>query len=293
MSSDARSRRRSHGQRLRVSPLPPQLVRPRPVQFETPSSYLGRICAANVIDVNYIERLAARRRSATRRANELGHLIEELGGPAPEHFEQEFRRAGQWAGTPYRQAHAFSPKLPGRPACSHCAAGDRAITFDHRDFMVCRRHSRWLDPHHADDQQDVGAAALKADRRLRQLAAAGLVPVNVYDRVGDLLRAHLMGIAKQPPGPTASRHSLLQFPCHVRLVELLANYLRIRCPQDMPLRDWHRRPEEARFRGHMRPQLVGLNLGQQGERDINPLLEGLLDVAMTALSDRTDYAVGF
>ncbi|WP_460836091.1 hypothetical protein, partial [Nocardioides hungaricus] len=55
-----------------VSALPPQLVRPRPVQFETPNSYLGRICAANVIDVEYIERLAARRRSATRRADELG-----------------------------------------------------------------------------------------------------------------------------------------------------------------------------------------------------------------------------
>lgn len=43
----------------------------------------------------------------------------------------------------------------------------------------------------------------------------------------------------------------------------------------------------------MRPRLMALNLAQDRERDVNRLLEGLLDVAMLALSDRTDVAVGF
>lgn len=277
-----------------VQPLPRQLIRPGPLQFETPNSYLARVCAANVIDGEYIERLAARRRSSTRRPDELGYLIEELGGPAPEHFEQEFQRAGRWAGTSYRQAHAFSPNLPGRPACSRCDAGERARTFDHRRFMICRRHRRWLDPHSVEGQQDVGPDELEVDRRLRQLAAAGLVSVNVYDRVGDHLRAHLTGSAKRPPTTlTRPNQSLLQFSRQLRLVELLAGYLQARSPEDMQLRDWHRRPEEACFRGYMRPRLTALNLTPDRERDVNPLLEGLLDIAMLALSDRADYAVGF
>lgn len=277
-----------------VDRLPRQLVRPRPIQFETPKSYLARICAANVIDVGYIERLAARRRSSTHRADELGHAIAELGGPPPEHFEQEFQRAGRWAGTSYRLAHAFSSTLPGRPACSHCVAGGRAITFDHRDFMVCPRHRRWLDVHALQDQQDAGLADLTADRRLRKLAAAGLVRVNVYDRIGDHLRAHLTGTVKRRPrDATGSNQSMLQFPRQVDLVELLAGYLRARSPDERPLGDWHRRPEEARFRRYMRPRLIALNVAQDRDRDVNPLLEGLLDVAMVALSDRVDIAVGF
>lgn len=277
-----------------VEPLPRQLVRPRPVQFEAPNSYLARVCAANVIDVEYIERLANRRRALTRRPDELGHLIQELGGPVPDHFQQEFQRAGQWAGTSHRQAHAFSPKLPGRPACIRCAAGERALTFDHRHFMVCRRHRRWLGLRDHEDQQAAGPEVLEADRRLRQLARTGSVPVNAYDRVGDLLRTHLTGTAKWV-APTSSGLSqlLVQFPRQVRLLELLTRYLQIRCPDDMPLHDWHRRPEEARFRRYIRPRLIALNLTQDGEGDVNPLLEGLVEVALSTLSDRTDYAVGF
>ena len=129
-----------------VEPLPRQLVRPRPIQLETPGSYLTRICAANVIDVKYIERLAIRRRTITRRGDELGYIIEELGGPARNHFQQEFQRAGGWPKRWLREAHAFTPNTPRRQACSHCSAGEPAFTFYHRKFMVCRKHGLGLAP---------------------------------------------------------------------------------------------------------------------------------------------------
>jgi hypothetical protein len=148
-----------------VEPLTRQLVRPRPLQFETPSSYLTRICAANVVDAAYIERVAKRRRTVTRPADELGYLIEELGGPSRDHFQREFRRAGGWPGTWQRQAHAFSPNSPGRQACSHCSAGEPATTFYHREFMICPKHHRWLGAYAYEPQQPAGPTVMGADRR--------------------------------------------------------------------------------------------------------------------------------
>lgn len=277
-----------------VEPLPRQLVRPRPIQLETPGSYLTRICAANVIDVKYIERLAIRRRTITRRGDELGYIIEELGGPARNHFQQEFQRAGGWPKRWLREAHAFTPNTPRRQACSHCSAGEPAFTFYHRKFMVCRKHGRWLGAHANDAQQTAGPETIDADRRLRRIAAAGLVSILAYDRLAVLLNAHLTGTTK-PPSAASSvpSDSLVQFPSQVNLLELVTDSVQTRYPVDEPLPAWHSRPEQERLRRHMRPGLIALNLAQGRDGDVNRLLEGMVEVAIDMLSERTDYAAGF
>lgn len=74
-------------------PFRPQLGRVRPLQFETPDSYLVRLCSANAIDPSHITRLIRVRRQHTGRSDELAHVIAELGGPPAEHFSWEYARA--------------------------------------------------------------------------------------------------------------------------------------------------------------------------------------------------------
>lgn len=87
--------------------------------------------------------------------------------------------------------------------------------------------------------------------------------------------------------------SLVQFPSQVNLLELVTDSVQTRYPVDEPLPAWHSRPEQERLRRHMRPGLIALNLAQGRDGDVNRLLEGMVEVAIDMLSERTDYAAGF
>ncbi|WP_460836092.1 hypothetical protein, partial [Nocardioides hungaricus] len=176
----------------------------------------------------------------------------------------------------------------------YCTGGAPAKTFYHREFMICGKHRRWLGDRSFEPQQTAGRAAIAADRRLRRIAAAGLVSVTAYDRIADLLRGHLTGTMEvQPASPPEASPSLVQFPSQVQLLALVTNYLRLRCPDAKPLPEWHRRPEQANLRQYLRPRLNAMRLKPQPDDDINWLLEGLVDVVIAMLGDRTDYAAGF
>ncbi|AFA76175.1 hypothetical protein GPOL_174p01560 (plasmid) [Gordonia polyisoprenivorans VH2] len=78
---------------MTIDRLPRQLVPVRYVHFETPNSYLRRLCTANSIDYAWMLVLVKKRRlSACTGATELGSVIAELGGPEPAMFESTYER---------------------------------------------------------------------------------------------------------------------------------------------------------------------------------------------------------
>lgn len=167
---------------MTTEPFLPQIIRPRPMQYETPESYLTRICDANVIDTESVKRQVRSRRYSTRNRDELGIIIEELGGPPRSHFEREFERA---TGQLHTDEHAFSPNPAIRPGCIKCCSGTAFDTFNHRRHMTCLKHYRWLGTGQHDPPHDVPHTIRATERNFRRIAASGVIPMYVFDNIGE------------------------------------------------------------------------------------------------------------
>lgn len=261
-----------------VDILKPQVTTQRPAQFETPDSYLTRVCAANVIDVDYMRRLAAYRRRRTARPDELGYVIAELGGPGPGHFRREYARALIQTAPP--AADAFAATQRTRPACSRCAAGDDVLTYDHRRFMICLKHNRWIGNRVTEQCQIDDHELRNVERRFRRIIARGLIPseahdavVATIDRYSPTLGEHLWLGHRRHDHPGIDR-----FPARTRLLETIAAYLAQHWPLDREIAVWHRRPEQRRFYDHLRASLKWLGRPADNWKLIDELVQIVLDI---------------
>lgn len=268
--------------------LKPQITTPRPAQFETPDSYLARLCAANVIDLDYIRRLATYRRRQTGRPEELGYVIAELGGPAPRHFRREHARALILTASPV--ADAFAATARTRPACSRCAAGDDILTYDHRRFMICLKHNRWIGNRVTEQRQIDDRELRNVERRFRRIMAEGLIPTEAHDAV-------VAAIGRN--SPTLGEHLWLgyrghdhpgidRFPARTRLLKTIAAYLAQNWPLEREIVVVHRRPEQRRLYDDLRASLTWLGQPADSWKFIDELVQIVLDV----IGSRTDPFAG-
>lgn len=186
--------------------MPRQSVPVRPVHFETPNSYLKRLCEANSVDRSWMETVVKQRRIAGGHgARELGLVINELGGPDPAAFESVHERAR--VGYPTTRG-AWDKQRSTRTACLSCTAGIRASTYPHVRFAFCKRHGQWLG--NTQRQGVLDAELWKAERLLRRLVTAGRVDAELYEGTWDVVRDHayMVGGASQP----ATLHRALNRP---------------------------------------------------------------------------------
>jgi len=236
----------------------PQVVCPRPYQLETPDSYLARLCAANVIDLDHIRRRVHARRTRTRRPDELGYVINELGGPDIRHFHREYARTVPQLSVKAHMAFAVQPRT--RPACSRCVHGVSVDAYDHRLFMICLKHNRWIG-HRADEQQQISDLGLRTvERRFRQIATTGLISNQFHDGVTAALDRHApvlrdgLWLGKQ----RQSHPQIDRYPALVRILTTIADYIDEYWPIEREIRTVHRRPEQARLYRSLRTSLAWL-----------------------------------
>lgn len=171
-----------------MKPLARQLIPVRLVHLETPTSYLGRLCEANVIDGQWMTRhLHQRRLSEGFDAGDLGVAIAELGGPDPARFET----AHAWASTGHDNLRGpWDKQSTSRSGCLSCTAGERVTTYPHIRFTFCRRHGRWLGTASRPEQRArvMDAAVWKAEARLRWLVSSGYVDRDLNETAWELVR---------------------------------------------------------------------------------------------------------
>jgi hypothetical protein len=226
-------------------PFRPQLGRVRPHQFETPESYLVRLCRANVIDPTHVARQTQVRRQRTGRPDELAHVIAELGGPPVGHFTREYTRAF------LRENPSLSTVFVAhhctRPGCRRCAGGDDFETFDHRRFMICLKHDRWVG--RGGQRQVIDYELRTVERRFRRIAASGLIPPFAHDRVVAPLdrNAAALGDGLWRGHRRHAHVPIDMYPALVRILQVLADYLAEHWPRGREIRTWHRRPEQHRL----------------------------------------------
>lgn len=236
----------------------PQIVRPRPYQLETPDSYLARICAANVIDLDHIRRRVYARRTRTRRPDELGHVINELGGPHIGHFHREYARTVPQQSV--KAQKAFAAQARARPACSRCVAGQEVNAYDHRLFMICLKHNRWIG-HRAIEQRQITDYELRTvERRFRRVMATSLIPLQAHDGVAAALYRHAPDLHDGLwLGHQRHAHPQIdRYPALVRILATIADYLSEHWPIEREIRTVHRRPEQARLYRRLRTSLAWL-----------------------------------
>jgi hypothetical protein len=264
-----------------IEPFKAQVARVRPHQFETPDSYLARLCAANVIDPSYIARQTEVRRQRTRRRNELAHVIAELGGPPVGHFPSEYARA--FVKESPSLAEVFGPRRSVRQACRRCTAGEEVETFDQRRFMMCLKHDRWVGP--GDQRQIIDYEMRNVERRFRRLTATGLIPPFAHDAVVNLVDRHATVLGDRLwRGHRQHAHAPIDhYPALVHILQVLADYLSEHWPLECEIRTWHRRPEQRRLYDHLRTRLTWL-----GERTVIwKLTNELVGVAIDIITSRT------
>lgn len=184
-----------------------QPVTVRPHHFETPHSYLDRLCAVNVIDRRLVDSLIRTRRSRTGRPHHLALVIHELGGPHATHFARSYLRATgrRPSDVDTLLTEAYRTRLTGvRHTCTYCTAGHSVPTFDHHQFTICLKHGRWLAPDHGHEHQrqipDPGEW-VRAERRYRRAVTSGLLTRHLVDATWRIVRdqATVLG----PPSWTA------------------------------------------------------------------------------------------
>jgi hypothetical protein len=96
--------------------------------------------------------------------DELGHVIAEPGGPAPECFRREYARS---LIQPAPQPNdAFIASQRTRQTCSRCAGGEEVPTYDHRHFMICLKHNRWIGNRATEQRQIIDHELRTMERRL-------------------------------------------------------------------------------------------------------------------------------
>ncbi len=120
----------------------------RPNHFETPHSYLQRLCRVNVIDRRLIDAAVQRRAVVTGRRHQLAAVIGELGRPHASHFAHSYLAAPQDpADSEALLTEAYGKRATNiRHVCTRCTAEQPVETFDHWQFTICLRHGRWLAP---------------------------------------------------------------------------------------------------------------------------------------------------
>lgn len=169
----------------------------RPHHYETPHSYLDRLCVANIIDKRLITNTITKRRkvSTGERHHHLALVIRDLGGPEPSHFTRSYLLATQTRPPDNVEkllAKAFQERrTTTRWACSYCTAGEAVATFDHHQFNVCLKHCRWLAPGFGvADQRRVPnpAAWVRAERRHRRSVGTRFVTDHLLDTIWQIVR---------------------------------------------------------------------------------------------------------
>lgn len=266
-----------------------QVLTPRPVQFETPDSYLARLCAANVIDVDYIRQLATYRRRMTGRREELGYVIAELGGPDPEHFRGEQSRALIHAVSPVSDAFAATSRT--RPACTRCATGDDVRTYDHRRFMICLKHNRWIGNRITEQRQIEDYELRKVERRFRRLMATGPIPREAHDAVVAAIERHSPTLGERLwLGHRRHDHpDIDRFPARTRILATIAAYLKQKWPPELGIVVLHRRPEQSRLYDYLRAGLTWLGRPADNWKFIDTLVQIVLEL----LDSRADPFAGY
>lgn len=219
----------------------PQPFAPRPHHFETPQSYLTRLCKANIIDRALIHAAATQRARATGQRHQIALIIAELGGPAPAHFARSYVRAtGKLPETGQKLlAATFRPRKNGaaRYACARCTAGQPVATFDHRRLSLCLKHGRYLPIGHDHRQQlqiPDDPTWIAAERRYRRAAASAFLTPDLIDTVWQAVRdqatalgprswAGALHAAQDQPGFTEGVHDRLALhPATSKILHLAA-----------------------------------------------------------------------
>ncbi|MFC9556240.1 hypothetical protein ACFTWF_36065 [Rhodococcus sp. NPDC056960] len=171
-----------------------QPVHVRPHHFETPHSYLDRLCAVNVIDRRLVNSLIRKRRSETGRPHHLALVIHELGGPDATHFARSYLRATRTRPDDAETllAETYRTRITGvRRACTRCAAGHSVATFDHHQFTICLKHGRWLAPDHGHGHQRQvpdPSEWVRAERRYRRAVTTGFLTRHLVDATWRIVR---------------------------------------------------------------------------------------------------------
>lgn len=261
---------------MTTEPFLPQIVRPRPMQYETPESYLTRICDANIIDTESVKRRVQSRRYSTRNPYELGVVIEELGGPPRSHFEREFERA---TGQLHTGEHAFRPNPATRPGCIKCCAGTAFDTFDHRRHMTCLKHYRWLGTGHHDPPHDVPHTICATERHFRRISVSAAIPMYAFDDIGEACRH------RKTPTTDATSWCLDHvgnYRMNVSILRWMAIYIETRFGDQRPPYFWHRGTNGADFRAYLRERLAPA----ERHYSLQQLIEDLVYIADVVLSDR-------
>lgn len=155
--------------KLRVLP-----TRVRPMRYETVENFAVRVRVANRISkslwLSWLKPYSL----------DLGHdprrtpadLLELVTGISPGHFART---------TELLPSHEdgttcvhCTTGLSGRYGCTRCSRGEEVLEEEHDGPRVCWRHSRWVGPGTAsEDQFQVGPGAIKADRMYRKLREEG------------------------------------------------------------------------------------------------------------------------
>ncbi len=257
-----------------------QLVRPRPMQYETPESYLRRLCEANVIDMEYVLSCARRRRTVTKYAGELGRVIEELGGPPPTHFESDFIRS---MGRPTTISHAFSPNPTTRQGCAKCCSGLPFETYNHHRYMTCLKHYRWLGINHSDPPRDVPRTIHKVERHMRKTVYARVMPGNSLEMIAESFIRHSNLGRTAPPMPLDPDALVDRYQTYVEVLKWATRFTRLHFQPQTARQFWHRAEEGAEFRSGLRCRLAPV----QSTHSVNGIIDDLVRLVDIATSELT------
>lgn len=208
----------------------------RPIHFETPHSYLTRLCAANGVDQNFYVKAIRVRRQATGDSAALGHAIHELGGPSPHHWALSHQKASTGLANARGIRDPFGRQRSSRVACTHCAQGADVTTYDHIRAAVCLKHRRWVGRGTtATTQRDLrGRADLVAvERAARRLTADAWIDLDLYGTCWEAIRdwnymtgqwrPDLEAAAEAPTFLREVDDRLALYPETVRLLRMVSN----------------------------------------------------------------------
>lgn len=165
----------------------------RPHHYETPHSYLDRLCDANAIHTPLVTAVVKKRRAETGHKHLLAHAIRDLAGVEPMHWVKAYTRAVNPIMDDANRmlGEVFRKPRDTRWVCTRCTGGQTAGTWEHHQFTICLRHGRWLAPGHGPEhQRQVPGEAvwLRAERAYRQVARSPFLTRPLVDEVWRIVR---------------------------------------------------------------------------------------------------------
>lgn len=208
----------------------------KPGHFETPQSYLTRFCAANGVDVAYYRNAVRSRRQATGDSTVLGAVIEELGGPAADHWQRSHAAASVGFANACGIRDPFGRQRAWRIACTHCSGGADVTTYDHIRSATCLKHRRWCGPGTTNETQrsltDL-KRVLIAERTARRLIPQGWIDLDLYNTCWEAVRdwTYMTGLWSPALQSAADSHGFVRevddraalYPETVRLLSMVSN----------------------------------------------------------------------